>query len=135
MQSLVTKVYPVVKAGEPVTLFKSHNPRYRDGGQLRDFVYVKDCVAVVLWLLRSPQTSGLFNVGSGTARSFLDLVNGVCAVVGCAPNIRFVDTPAELRAQYQYFTQADVTKLRQAGFNAPFHSLEDGVRDYLGHIS
>lgn len=134
MQSLVTKVYPTVKAGEPVTLFKSHNPGYRDGGQLRDFVYVKDCVAVVLWLLRNPQTSGLFNVGTGTARSFLDLVNAVCAVARCAPNIRFVDTPTELRAQYQYFTRADVTKLRHAGFDAPFYSLEDGVKDYLAQI-
>src|SRR5262245_31010946 len=131
MQSLVTKIYPAVKAGEPVTLFKSHNPRYPDGGQLRDFVYVKDCVAVVLWLLRNPGTSGLLNVGSGTARSFLDLVSAVCAVVGRAPNSRFIDTPPELRAQYQYFTQADVAKLRHAGFDAPFHSLEDGVRDYL----
>ena len=134
MQSLVTKIYPAVKAGEPVTLFKSHNPRYRDGGQLRDFVYVKDCVAVVLWLLRNPEKSGLFNVGTGTARSFLDLVNALCAVVGCAPNIRFVDTPAELRAQYQYFTRADVTKLRHAGFDAPFYSLEDGVLDYLAQV-
>jgi ADP-L-glycero-D-manno-heptose 6-epimerase len=134
MQSLVTKVYPTVKAGEPVTLFKSHNPGYRDGGQLRDFVYVKDCVAVVLWLLRNPETSGLFNVGTGTARSFLDLVNSLCVVVGCAPNIRFVDTPAELRAQYQYCTRADVTKLRHAGFDTPFYSLEDGVRDYLTQV-
>jgi len=135
MQSLVTKIYPAVKAGEAVTLFKSHNPRYRDGGQLRDFIYVKDCVAVVRWLVQDPGTSGLFNVGTGTARSFLDLVNAVCAVVGCAPNIRFVDTPTELRAQYQYFTQADITKLRHAGFDAPFHSLEDGISDYLGHLS
>jgi ADP-L-glycero-D-manno-heptose 6-epimerase len=134
MQSLVTKIYPAVKAGEPVTLFKSHNPRYHDGGQLRDFVYVKDCVAVVLWLLGNPQMSGLFNVGTGTARSFLDLVNALCAVVGCTPNIHFVDTPAELRAQYQYFTRADVTKLRHAGFDAPFYSLEDGVRDYLTQV-
>jgi ADP-L-glycero-D-manno-heptose 6-epimerase len=134
MQSLVTKIYPTVKAGESVTLFKSHNPHYRDGGQLRDFVYVKDCVAVVLWLLRNPETSGLFNVGTGTARSFLDLVNAVCAVAGCAPNIRFVDPPTELRRQYQYFTRADVTKLRHAGFDVPFYSLEDGVRDYLAHV-
>jgi len=135
MQSLVSKIFPAIKAGEAVILFKSHDPRYPDGGQLRDFIYVKDCVAVVRWLLQDPGTSGLFNVGTGTARSFLDLVNAVCAVVGCAPNIRFVDTPAELRAQYQYFTQADVTKLRHAGFDAPFHSLEDGVRDYLGQLS
>ena len=135
MQSLVSKIHPAVTAGEPVTLFKSHDPGYRDGGQLRDFVYVKDCVAVVSWLLRAPRTSGLFNVGTGTARSFLDLVQAVCTVVGCAPNIRFIDTPDVLRAQYQYFTCADITKLRHAGFDVPFHSLEDGVRDYLARGS
>ena len=135
MQSLVSKIFPVVKAGEVVTLFKSHDPRYADGGQLRDFTYVKDCVAVVSWLLGHPETSGLFNVGTGTPRSFLDLVGVVGAVVGCAPNIRFIDTPDELRAQYQYFTCADITKLRRAGFHHPFYSLEDGVRDYLGQLS
>ena len=135
MQSLVTKIFPSVKAGEAVTLFKSHDPRYPDGGQLRDFIYVKDCVAVVSWLLAHPETSGLFNVGTGIARTFLDLVRAVCAAVGCTPNIRFVDTPDELRAQYQYFTCADVTKLRRAGFDASFYSLEDGVRDYLGPLS
>src|SRR5215469_3893225 len=82
MQSLVSKIFPAVKAGEAVTLFKSHDPHYPDGGQLRDFVYVKDCVAVVSWLLRHPEKSGLFNVGTGTARSFLDLVRAVCAAVG-----------------------------------------------------
>src|SRR6516164_7850276 len=131
MQSLVSKIFPVVKAGETVTLFKSHDPNYPDGGQQRDFIYVKDCVAVVRWLLRHPETSGLFNVGTGTARSFLDLVRAVCAAVGCTPNIRFIDTPDELRAQYQYFTCADITKLRRAGFDALFYSLEDGVRDCL----
>jgi ADP-L-glycero-D-manno-heptose 6-epimerase len=131
MQSLVTKIHPVVKAGGTVTLFKSHDPHYGDGGQLRDFIYVKDCVAVVNWLLRNPMTSGLFNVGTGIARSFLDLVGAVGAAVGCEPNIRFVDTPESLRAQYQYFTRADIRKLRTAGFDVPFFSLEDGVRDYL----
>jgi len=135
MQSLVSKIFPAVKAGEAVTLFKSHDPRYADGGQLRDFIYVKDCVAVVSWLLGHPETSGLFNVGTGTPRSFLDLVGAVGAVVGCAPNIRFIDTPDELRAQYQYFTCADTAKLRRAGFDHPFYSLEDGVRDYLGQLS
>jgi ADP-L-glycero-D-manno-heptose 6-epimerase len=135
MQSLVSKIFPTVKAGETVTLFKSHDPNYPDGGQQRDFIYIKDCVAVVSWLLRHPETSGLFNVGTGTARSFLDLVRAVCAVIGCLPNIRFIDTPEELRAQYQYFTRADVTKLRGAGFDASFYSLEDGVRDYLEQSS
>jgi ADP-L-glycero-D-manno-heptose 6-epimerase len=132
MQSLVSKIDPIVRAGGAVTLFKSHDPRYRDGEQLRDFVYVKDCVAVVRWLLGNPAVSGLFNVGTGTARSFLELVGAVCAAVGCKSDIRFVEIPEELRAQYQYFTQADIGKLRRAGFTAPFYSLEDGVRDWLG---
>jgi ADP-L-glycero-D-manno-heptose 6-epimerase len=135
MQSLVSKIFPTVKAGETVTLFKSHNPRYPDGGQQRDFIYVKDCVAVVNWLLGHPETSGLFNVGTGTARSFLDLVRAVCAAAGSTPNIQFIDTPDELRSQYQYFTRADMTKLRRAGFEASFYPLEDGVRDYLEQLS
>jgi ADP-L-glycero-D-manno-heptose 6-epimerase len=131
MQSVVSKICPLVEAGSPVHLFRSHNPRYADGGQLRDFVYVKDCLAVVMWLLRNPSVSGLFNVGSGTARSFVDLVKAVAAAVGREPDIRFIDTPVELRDKYQYFTQADMTKLRAAGFEEPFHSLENGVQDYV----
>jgi ADP-L-glycero-D-manno-heptose 6-epimerase len=131
MQSMVAKVLPVIEAGEAVTLFRSHHPRYRDGGQLRDFIYVKDCVAVVRWLLENPTVSGLFNVGTGTARSFLDLVGAIYAQLGRAPEIRFVDTPAALRDQYQYFTQADMTKLRAAGFTAAFHTLESGIKDYF----
>jgi ADP-L-glycero-D-manno-heptose 6-epimerase len=131
MESVVGKICPVIEAGGTVTLFKSHNPSYRDGGQLRDFVYVKDCVATIAWLLQNPSVTGLFNVGTGAARSFLDLVNAVAAAVGCPPKVRFVDTPAELRDKYQYFTQADISKLRAAGFDQPFHSLEDGVRDFV----
>jgi ADP-L-glycero-D-manno-heptose 6-epimerase len=131
MQSVVSKVFPVVKAGDTVRLFKSHNLRYPDGGQLRDFVYVKDCVATVRWLLENSMVGGLFNVGTGAARSFLDLVAAVGAAVGRAPSIEFVATPAELRDRYQYYTQAEITKLRAAGFDLPFHSLEDGVLDYV----
>lgn len=135
MQSMVSKVCPIVKAGGTVDLFKSHDPRYRDGGQLRDFVDVRDCVGTVGWLLEHPETSGLFNVGSGVARSFLDLVEVVAAAVGRAPNIRFVETPGELRTNYQYFTQAEMAKLRAAGYEQNFHSLEDGVRDYVASMS
>jgi ADP-L-glycero-D-manno-heptose 6-epimerase len=131
MQSFVGKVLPVIEAGGTVTLFKSHNPAYQDGGQLRDFVYVKDCVATIGWLLQNPKITGLFNVGTGAARSFLDLVGAVAAAIGRSPKVRFVDTPAELRDKYQYFTQADISKLRAAGFGEPFHSLEDGVRDFV----
>ena len=131
MQSVVSKVCPIIEAGDTVTLFRSHDPNYRDGGQLRVFVYVKDCVATVGWLLRNPKVTGLFNVGTGVARSFLDLVNAVAAAVGRSPKIRFIDTPTELRDKYQYFTRADITKLRSAGFDQPFHSLEDGTRDFV----
>jgi ADP-L-glycero-D-manno-heptose 6-epimerase len=134
MQSMVAKLVPVVRAGEPVTLFRSHNPQYADGGQLRDFVDVRDCVAVVEWLLHNPSVNGFYNVGTGTARSFLDLAHAVYARLGAEPDIRFVDTPAALRAQYQYFTRADIAKLRAAGFTAPFHTLESGVADYIDSL-
>jgi ADP-L-glycero-D-manno-heptose 6-epimerase len=134
MQSMVSKLRPILDGGEAVTLFRSHNPAYPDGGQLRDFVYVKDCVAVVRWLLENPTINGLFNVGSGTARSFLDLVNALGAQLGRRAEIRFVDTPEILRAQYQYFTQADVTKLGAAGFPSAFHSLEEGIKDYIERL-
>ncbi len=131
MQSVASKILPLVRAGETISLFKSHDPHYRDGGQLRDFVYVKDCVAVVRWLLANPSVNGLFNVGTGVARSFLDLVHAVGAATGQSPDIRFVDMPAGVRGAYQYFTQADMTKLRAAGFVQPLHSLENGVRDFV----
>jgi ADP-L-glycero-D-manno-heptose 6-epimerase len=134
MQSMVAKIVPVIRAGEPVTLFRSHHPGYADGGQLRDFVYVKDCVAVVGWLLQNPSINGLYNVGTGVARSFFDLAKAVYAKLGCEPDIRFVDTPAALRAQYQYFTEADIRKLRAAGFTAPFHALESGIADYIDSL-
>jgi len=95
---------------------------------------VKDCVAVVSWLLQNPSINGLYNVGTGAARSFLDLANAVYAQLGCEPDIRFVDTPSALRPQYQYFTEADIRKLRAAGFTAPFHTLESGVADYIGSL-
>ena len=131
MQSVASKILPVVAAGGTVTLFKSHDPRYPDGGQLRDFVYVEDCVAIVRWLLANPRTSGLFNAGSGKARSFADLVAAVGAALGREPEIRYVDTPSEIRDKYQYFTQADMGKLRRAGFTQAMHSLEDGVRAFV----
>jgi len=131
MQSVVSKIYPIVNADGTITLFRSHNPRYSDGGQLRDFVYVKDCAAAVGWLLQNPEVSGLFNVGTGVARSFLDLVEAVGVAAGHSPSVQFIDTPAELREKYQYFTQADMTKLRAAGFDRPFHTLEEGVRDFV----
>ena len=132
MQSLVVKNYPRVAAGETIALFKSYRPDYADGEQLRDFVYVKDCAAALLWLSRhepDAAISGIYNLGTGEARSFLDLMNALGAACGVAPKIEFVDMPPAIRPNYQYFTQASTTRLRQAGYNAPFTPLEDAVRD------
>ena len=135
MQSVAFKVFSEVKSGHAATLFKSHNPNFDDGGQLRDFIWVEDCVNVVVWLLQNPQISGLFNCGTGKARSFLDLVKAVYTAMGKEVDINFVPTPTEIRDKYQYFTQANMKKLFVAGFDKPFTSLEDGVsayvRDYL----
>ncbi|WP_037492563.1 ADP-glyceromanno-heptose 6-epimerase [Sneathiella glossodoripedis] len=131
MKSVIAQSYPKIAAGEPVTLFKSHNPDYEDGGQLRDFVYVKDCVKVILWLLDNPQVSGLFNLGTGSARSFKDLALATFAAADKEPDIRYIDTPISIRDKYQYFTEADMQKLKQAGYGGNFYALEDGIRDYV----
>ena len=131
MRSVVTKLYPQLAAGEPARLFRSYRPDYPDGGQVRDFVFVDDCVEVMLWLMDNPHVSGLFNVGSGSARSWLDLANAVFAAADRAPRIEFIDMPESLRPKYQYFTQARMTKLRQAGYTAPFASLEEGVSRHV----
>jgi ADP-L-glycero-D-manno-heptose 6-epimerase len=133
MMSLVAKNYGKVAAGEALRLFKSHRPDYRDGEQRRDFVYVKDCVAAMLWLWRQGRDSGIYNIGSGEARSFRDLMNALGTACGRAPNIEFVDIPPEIRPTYQYFTEAKLTRLRQAGYNAPFTPLEAAVTDLVTH--
>jgi len=136
MMSLVVKNWRQIAAGETVRLFKSHRPDYADGAQTRDFVYVKDCIAALLWLWRHGNGSGIYNMGTGQARSFLDLMNATGAAVGVAPRIEFVDIPPEIRPNYQYFTQAEMSRLRQAGYNAPFTSLEEAVRDCVtNHLS
>ncbi len=131
MRSVAEQVYPFAKRDEAFQLFKSHNPKYQDGGQLRDFVWVGDCVNVMLWLLDHPKTNGLFNLGTGKARSFADLAKAVYAAAGKEPKIAFRDMPEELRDKYQYFTEANMNKLRAAGYTAPFTSLEEGVRLYV----
>ncbi|MBF0334266.1 MAG: ADP-glyceromanno-heptose 6-epimerase [Alphaproteobacteria bacterium] len=131
MKSVVAQTHPRLTAGQPARLFRSHHPDYADGGQLRDFVWVGDCVDVMLWLLDTPEVSGLFNLGTGEARSFLDLANAVFAAMGRAPEIEWVDTPEAIRAKYQYFTQARMERLRQAGYAKPFTALEDGVGRYV----
>ncbi len=129
--SVLYRIFPHARVGRPVQLFKSYNPDYPDGGQLRDFVYVKDCVSVVLWFLENPQASGLFNVGSGKARTFEDLARALFAAVGKEPQISYMDMPHELRGKYQYFTEAKMDRLKAAGYTQPFHTLEDGVKDYV----
>ncbi|MBX9589766.1 MAG: ADP-glyceromanno-heptose 6-epimerase [Hyphomonadaceae bacterium] len=131
MRSVVHKIYPKVALGEDIELFKSHDPRYADGGQLRDFIYVRDCVKIVRWLLETPRVSGLFNVGTGEARSFHDLALAVGAAVGRQPRIRYVDMPPTIRDKYQYFTQANMRKLRECGYADALAPLEEGVSDYV----
>jgi ADP-L-glycero-D-manno-heptose 6-epimerase len=131
MRSVAQQAWERATAGEPVRLFRSHHPDYRDGGQLRDFIHVDDCVRVILWLLDSPSVSGLFNCGTGTARSFLELAETVFGALGREPRIEWVDTPVEIRDRYQYFTEARMDRLRAAGYKAPFLTLEEGVMDYV----
>lgn len=130
-KSVIAHIFPSVQKGEPVKLFKSYNPNYKDGWQLRDFVYVKDIVDVIIWLLQNPQVNGLFNVGTGVARSFYDLAKATWNALNLEEKIVFVDMPESIRDRYQYFTQADLTRLRRVGYTKPMTSLEDGVRDYV----
>jgi ADP-L-glycero-D-manno-heptose 6-epimerase len=131
MMSLVAKRFDDAKAGKPVQLFKSHRDGIGDGEQKRDFIYVNDAVAVVRWLLETPNVSGIFNVGTGAARSFRDLISAMFAALNRAPNIEYVEMPPAIRGQYQYFTQAEVENLRRAGYNAGFTPLEAAVKDYV----
>lgn len=130
-KSVAAQIFPDAKAGKPIRLFRSHNPDYADGEQLRDFLWVGDSVDVMLWLYEHPEVNGLFNLGSGQARSFLDLANAMFHALGKEPNIEFIDTPEEVRERYQYFTQAGMSRLRQAGCDLPFTSLEDGIARYV----
>jgi ADP-L-glycero-D-manno-heptose 6-epimerase len=131
MKSVVAQIWPKVAAGEGVQLFRSHRPDFPDGGQMRDFVYVRDGAKVVSWLLDTPGVNGIFNLGSGKARSFLDLAQAVFTAAGRAPQVTYVDTPIEIRDKYQYFTQADMTRLTAAGYAQAFTELEAGVADYV----
>lgn len=131
MKSVVAQIWPKVAAGETVSLFKSHNPNYPDGGQLRDFVYVDDVVDIIEFLLQSPEVSGVFNVGSGQARSFADLAEATFAAAGKTPSIQYVDMPEAIRDRYQYFTEARMDRIRAAGFEGQSTPLEEGVRRYV----
>ena len=131
MTSAVTRAWPAAARGEPAVLFRSHHPDYADGGQMRDFVYVKDCVDVMTWIMENPEVSGLFNVGTGQARTWLHLMGTLYAAAGRDPEVAWQDTPEEIRERYQYFTQADNRRLREAGYDRPFTTLEEGIADYV----
>ena len=131
MASVIFHAYNQIKEKGEVKLFRSHNPDYKDGEQLRDFVYVKDLVEVCYFLLHHRKDSGIYNLGSGKARTFLDLVKNTFSAVHKEPKINFIDTPIDIRDKYQYFTEANMTKLKSIGYPHPFHTLEEGVKDYV----
>src|SRR6266487_1321892 len=131
MMSLVAKRFDDAKSGKPIRLFKSHRAGIADGEQKRDFIYVDDAIAVVRWLVETPAVSGIFNVGTGVARSFRDLVVAMFRALGQPENIEYIDMPPAIRDQYQYFTQAEIENLRRAGYNADFTPLETAVKHYV----
>lgn len=131
MMSVLARRFDDIKAGRPVQLFKSHREGVADGNQRRDFIYVDDVVRVMMWLLSTPSVSGIFNVGTGKARSFKDMMLSAYAALGTVPNIRYVDMPEEIRGSYQYFTEGNVDRLRRAGYNGDFTVLEEAVGTYV----
>ncbi len=131
MASVIMHAFKQISDTEGMKLFRSHRPDYTDGGQLRDFVYVKDVVEVMLFLWEYEADSGLYNLGTGTARPFLDLAKATFKAMGVKENISFIDTPEDIRDKYQYFTEANMKKLLDQGYAVPFYSLEEGVEDYV----
>jgi ADP-L-glycero-D-manno-heptose 6-epimerase len=131
MRSFVVKAFEQIHTTGTVRLFKSYNPEYTDGEQLRDFIYVKDAVDMTLFFYDNPQISGLFNIGIGKARSWNDLVKAVFAAMNKKPNIEYIEMPESIRNQYQYYTEADITSLLKAGFDKEIITLEDAVKDYV----
>lgn len=133
MRSMVLKAYEQIKETGKVKLFKSDRVEYKDGEQKRDFVYVKDCVEVMYWLLENESVNGIFNLGSGQARSWKDLMHAVFTALGKSPQIEFIDMPLSLKGQYQYFTEAEMSKLKGAGYSRPMTTLEESVKDYVSN--
>ena len=131
MASMIFHGYRQIRESGKIRLFRSCNSDYADGGQLRDFVYVKDICNVILWLLEHPNVSGLFNVGTGRAQSFRELAEATFHALGMEPNIEYIPMPEHLREKYQYYTKAEMDKLRQAGYAAPFMTVEEGAVDYV----
>ena len=131
MRSVACQKWPAVAAGDTVTLFKSHRAGVEDGGQRRDFVYVRDVADVALWLLQTPGVSGVYNLGSGQARSFRELAEALFVAAGREPRVAYVDMPEGIRDRYQYFTEADMSRLRAAGYRRAFTGLEEGIAEYV----
>jgi ADP-L-glycero-D-manno-heptose 6-epimerase len=131
MASVIFHTFRQINENGGMKLFRSHNPNYTDGGQLRDFIYVKDVVEVCNFLREKKPESGIYNLGTGTARSFMDLAKNTFKSLNLKENISFIDTPIDIRDKYQYFTEANMSKLLEAGYKGGFHSLEDGVKDYV----
>jgi ADP-L-glycero-D-manno-heptose 6-epimerase len=131
MASVIWHAYNQIKKDGEVKLFKSHRPDFKDGEQLRDFIYVKDVLKVCFWLMEARPASAIYNLGTGKARTFADLVKSTFDALHIPPNIRFIDMPEDIREKYQYFTEANMKKLRGAGYSEPFYSLEKGVEDYV----
>lgn len=131
MASVIFHAYNQIKATSGMKLFRSHNPDYKDGEQIRDFVYVKDVVEILLFFMNHRKDSGIYNLGTGKARTFLDLTKNTFKAMGLEENISFIDTPEDIRDKYQYFTEAKMEKLRKIGYKKEFHSLEEGVADYV----
>ena len=131
MASVIFHTFNQIQEKGSMTLFRSHNPNFKDGEQLRDFIYVKDLINVCLFLKEQSPKSGIYNLGSGKARTFLDLASNTFKALDLEPKISFRDTPEDIRDKYQYFTQADMTKLIEAGYAKSFHTLEEGVSDYV----
>jgi ADP-L-glycero-D-manno-heptose 6-epimerase len=131
MASVIWHAYNQVQKTGKMKLFRSHHPKFRDGEQMRDFVYVLDVVDVCYWMMHHRKDSGIYNLGSGKARTFLDLVRAVFKAMGKPEQIEFIDTPADIRDKYQYFTEATMDKLQRIGYTKPFHTLEEGTTDYV----
>jgi len=131
MKSIVLKIYERIQKNQAIKLFKSHNLNYKDGEQLRDFVYVKDVVEIIGWFLENQKVNGLFNVGSSQPKSFNNLTNIVYRNCNKERKIQYINTPKDIRDQYQYYTKADITKLRKVGYKKDFFSLKDGINDYI----
>jgi len=131
MASVIFHGFNQIKNIGKIRLFRSHNPDYKDGEQMRDFVYVKDVVEVACFLMHHRKNSGIYNLGSGTARTFVDLAKATFKAMNISENIEFIDTPADIRDKYQYFTEAKMARLKNIGYTQPFHTLEEGVSNYV----